>query len=515
MNAIRHLSLLVLAGLLASARAEVEGLSPESEIWNAGVAAYEAGDVTNALDTLRPLEGSKSHGARVAEIVSAAEFAAARQTAEDDLDGRLKHLEAATTAAQTALRAAPADERRRQNLAAASADVAGLRETKRIQALRAAAGKGGPLALMKKSLATARTVLADSGELTALSPADRVAKADSLERRARGLVDTCLLLQAAATEQQGGNAPAEALSVIGKLRDLAETSAQQLGDLHPEAEASAALVEREMTEFYRVMLDSWSALDEDLTSQSNACRSLPPIGTRSWQVDALAYTKVFRARFDQWVQQYEQSRQADTNAPPFTAEMRRKVDSLAEQLEDVQTDCVQKPDAAKQEKALDLIRQIMALRPRSPNQNQQNQDQQQQQQDQQQESQQQQQQKKDDSSAQDRKDGQKGNEDQDGQGKDDERQGEEEKEDEKESSAGEDEKEEPKDEKPGQQGKEGDEKESEEKESRQAKAAEAEESEQENADKDLLMRVLERSAENKGKNKGRSKRPRTGSNRDW
>ena len=50
-------SKILLVGLVflgVGARAE-EGLSPESEAWNAGIAAYRDGDFTNALERLRQL----------------------------------------------------------------------------------------------------------------------------------------------------------------------------------------------------------------------------------------------------------------------------------------------------------------------------------------------------------------------------------------------------------------------------------------------------------------------------
>ena len=56
-------SKILLVGLVflgVGAQAE-EGLSPESEAWNAGIAAYRDGDFTNALERLRPLMQVKTH----------------------------------------------------------------------------------------------------------------------------------------------------------------------------------------------------------------------------------------------------------------------------------------------------------------------------------------------------------------------------------------------------------------------------------------------------------------------
>lgn len=510
----RHLLAALLSVLLASASAE-EGLSHESEVWNAGVDACLAGDLTNAVEILRPLEGSKSHGARVAAVIAKAEYEAAR--AETNLVPRIEHLEAAAAAAQTALRANPSDTRLKDNLALATAELPALREERHLKDLLSSSAKKDPVSLLKKSLTDVRAVLADAESMMMLPPEDRIARGEALERRTKGLSDVCLVMKELAKGREGG--AEQAVALLDKLREETLDAARRLGDLDAEAETSVTKVEAQATEFYRALLDAWSALSEDLNSQSNACKGVADIGRRSWQVDALAYTQGFRAKFPQWAEQYEQSRQADTNAPPLTAEVRQQIESLAEQLAQEQEACCQAPDSARQEKAADLIRQIMALKPQSPNKPQQQpQNQRQDQQQDPQQQQDQQQQKKEESDSQEQKDGQQNEQDQGSQDKQDDQKGE--KDDEAESQKGEeDQKDE--DRQAGEQGEEEKEdarkqQEQEGAEEQKAAAAEAEESEQEKSDKDLLMRVLERSAENKGKaSKGRQKRPPTGSNRDW
>lgn len=518
MKTNRHLIVLGLFCLLMSARAE-EGLSRESEIWNAGVDACLAGDLTNAVEILRPLEGSKTHGARVASIVAKAEFEAAKAQAETNLAARIGHLEAAAVAAQTALRANPLDERLKGNLALATAEIPALRDARHLQEVLASAGKKDPLAMVKQSLKDVRAVMSESGaEATAgLSPEDRIVRAEAMERRVKGLSDVCLVLKEKAKGQEGENA-GQIVEVLDNIHDEARAAARQLGDLDAEAGTAVAKVEARTTEFYRAMLEPWAALSESLDSQSNACRNVAAIGSRSWQVDALGYTQVFNAKFPQWAERYEQSRQADTNAPPLTAETRQQIEALAEQLMQEQSVCCQNPESERQENALQLIRRIMELKPqpKQPPQPQQQQDQQdQQQQDQQKQDQQQNQQQdqqqdqhKQDQQEQQQQDQQQGQQ----QGKQDEKQ---ERDDESQKS----EAEQKEGESSGEEDKQDDAKQAEEekseRKSEEEKAAAAEVSEQEKADKDLLMRVLERSAENKDKMKGRKKLPRTGSNRDW
>jgi hypothetical protein len=125
---------------------------------------------------------------------------------------------------------------------------------------------------------------------------------------------------------------------------------------------------------------------------------------RSWQQDALDYTRAFRAKFPAWARAYEQQAQSDTNKPPFTAEDQAKISALATELEKLQMECVEKSLPPSQEEAVRIINEIRELLPKDNNgggqsqqnqdqqqkndqnqqQNQQNQDQQQQQQDQQQ-----------------------------------------------------------------------------------------------------------------------------------
>ena len=512
-------SKILLVGLVflgVGARAE-EGLSPESEAWNAGIAAYRDGDFTNALERLRPLMQVKTHAARAAELVARIAHDRARERAEaGDSEGRLEHLESAAAAAQTVLRSFPADARKADDFARANANftratdgLADLREEVRVKRLLEAAGNQEPSAVIKATLADLRSFYGEAKDLPSLAPAERVSKGDDLERRARERADA-LLVFGRKLEETAPEAAESVGGIVGTVRADVARSATQFADLDPEAVETVARAESAVTELYRATLDAWSALDEDRTSQTNALAGAAEVGARTWQADALAYTKAFRQRFPQWAEEYEQSRQTATNQPPLTAEARQQIESLASELEEVQTACCRAADKQEQARALDLMRQILELRPRPP----QDQQQQQQQNQQQQNQQQKQDQKNQDQKNQDKKK-QDPQEQQGGQGQQDQQQDE----------SGKDEKDPDgeRKEEDGQQGAE-DEKEDEgkpedgedgdEKKDGAAEAQAAEPSEQEKADREKLLRVLERSAEHKARRAKEVER-RSRGGRDW
>ena len=507
-------SKILLVGLVflgVGARAE-EGLSPESEAWNAGIAAYRDGDFTNALERLRPLMQVKTHAARAAELVARIEHDRARERAEaGDSEGRLEHLESAAAAAQTVLRSFPADARKADDFARANANftratdgLADLREEVRVKRLLEAAGNQEPSAVIKATLADLRSFYGEAKDLPSLAPAERVSKGDDLERRARERADA-LLVFGRKLEETAPEAAESVGGIVGTVRADVARSATQFADLDPEAVETVARAESAVTELYRATLDAWSALDEDRTSQTNALAGAAEVGARTWQADALAYTKAFRQRFPQWAEEYEQSRQTATNQPPLTAEARQQIESLASELEEVQTACCRAVDKQEQARALDLMRQILELRPRPP----QDQQQQQQQNQQQQNQQQKQDQKNQDQKKQDPQEQQGGQGQQDQQqdesGKDEKDPDGERKEEDGQQGA-EDEKE---DEGKPEDGEDGDEK-----KDGAAEAQAAEPSEQEKADREKLLRVLERSAEHKARRAKEVER-RSRGGRDW
>ena len=355
----------------------------DGEVWNEGVEYYRAGDVTNALRVLRPLILTKSHGARAAEVVAKLEY-------------ERGNLEEAANAAQIALRAAPDDAKANRNFTRATDRLPAIREEEHLKAvLKAAEGKD-PGAMLLAATKDCRALMAESGAYRTNRAEKAVALADALSKRAERLSDSWipvreLIAQSVTNEEQAATISAQ----IDAARKKTKEAAKKLGDLDPEAYPLLSDAEHDFTRFVKLTVMPPAAMDEDLAAQSNAWLDVEAFNGRSWQQDALDYTRAFRAKFPAWARAYEQQAQSDTNKPPFTAEDQAKVSALATELEKIQLGCVDKSLPPEQEKALEIINEIRELLPKDPNGGGQNQ-QQQQKNDQQQQQQNQQQQQKND-----------------------------------------------------------------------------------------------------------------------
>ena len=375
---------LVVAALVtgaALARAE-EPARPltDGEVWNEGVEHFRAGDVTNALRVLRPLMLSKTHGPRAAEVVAKLEYDRG-------------NLEEAAGAAQIALRAAPGDAKANRNFTRATDGLPQARETKRINDILKAAQGQDPGAMMLAATKDARALMTAAGGFLTNAPAAVVALSDALSKRAEKLADTWIpvrevIAQSVTNEEQA----ATILQQIEQAQTRTKQAAKAFGDLNGEAFGTMSGVEHDFTRFLKLTALPPAAIGEDLVAQSNAWMDVEAFNGRSWQQDALDYTRAFRAKFPAWARAYEQQAQADTNRPPFTAEDQQKISGLATELEKLQMECCEKSLPPNQEKALAIIREIQELLPKDKNggggqSNQQQQQNQQQNQDQQQQQQ--------------------------------------------------------------------------------------------------------------------------------
>ena len=342
-----------------------ETVRTDGEIWNEGVGYYEAGDVTNALRVLRPLMLSKTHGARAAEAVASLEHSRG-------------NLEEAAAAAQIALRSAPQDAKANRNFTRAVDGLPQMRETKRVNAILQASQGKDPGALMLAATRDARSLMAEAGTFRTNAPERAVAMADSLSRRAEKLADTWIPVREAITQSVTNEEQASTILLqIQQAEEKTKKAAVELGDLDGDAYGTMSDVEHDFTRFLKLTVLPPAAIEEDEVSQSNAWQDVEAVNGRSWQADALDFTRAFRAKFPAWARAYEQQAQADTNKPPFTAETQAKISALATELEKVQMECVEKSLPPSQEKALDIIRQIRELMPKDSGggqgQNQQNQ----------------------------------------------------------------------------------------------------------------------------------------------
>ena len=401
---------------LAFLLATVEPAMTDGEVWNEGVDYYRAGDVTNALKTLRPLILTKTHGARAAEVVAKLEY-------------EKGNLEEAANAAQIALRAAPNDAKANRNFTRATDRLPAEREKAHLEAVMKAAEGKDPGAMLLAATKECRSLMTESGAYRTNRAEKAVALADALSKRAEKLADAWipvqgLIAQSVTNEEQAATISAQ----IDTARKKTKDAAKRLSDLDSEAYPLLSDAEHDFTRFVKLTVMPPAAMDEDLVAQSNAWLDVEAFNGRAWQQDALDYTRAFREKFPAWARAYEQQAQSDTNKPPFTAEDQAKVSALATELEKVQLGCIDKSLPPEQEKALEIINEIRELLPKDQNgggqgqqqqqqKNDQRQNQNQQNQNQQQDQPQQQPQGEDDGQEQDenedQKDGQEGAEGED------------------------------------------------------------------------------------------------------
>ena len=336
---------------LVAAGEEAAPLS-DVEVWNAGVDSFRSGDVTNALRLLRPLMLTKTHGARAAEIVA-------------KLEHERGNREEAASAAQIALRANPSDARLQRNFTRAVDGLAKDRENKRIEGvLKAAQGKD-PGSVLMAATKDARDLMEQSGTYRTNAAERAIALSDSLSKRASALADSWIIVREAIAQSVTNEEQAATILLqIESAQTKTKKAAKELSDLDGAAYATLSDVEHDFTRFAKLTALPPAAIGEDLVCQSNAWIDVEAFNGRSWQNDALDYTRSFRAKFPAWARAYEQQAQADTNKPPFTAEDQAKISALATELEKLQLECCEKSLPPKQEQSLEIIRQIQELMPK-------------------------------------------------------------------------------------------------------------------------------------------------------
>lgn len=358
----------LLASVALVAYAEESRQKTDVEIWNEGVDFYRAGDVTNALQVLRPLMLSRTHGARAAEVVAKLEHDAALKPGAADA---LARLEEAAAAAQIALRAAPEDKRLNSNFTRAVSALPELRETARINAaLESGKGKS-PDAILKSSRDEIRKIVRDSGEMANLCTNDAVsavAMADSMEAKCETLALNWFPVKEAICQSVTNEAElAEISKRVDTARVRTEEAAKLLGDMDDSSRYPLAEVEAEFTEFHKALVMPPDAADESLLCQSNAFTKVAEECARNWTRESLDYTRAFRMKFPAWAKAYEQQAAADTNKPPFKVEDQARISALATELEKLHLELVEKDSEEKRKKALECTEEIIKLLPRDNN----------------------------------------------------------------------------------------------------------------------------------------------------
>ena len=370
--------------------------------YNAGLSRYQAGDLAAASEALLPIIALPGFG-NAAELYGAAQFkTASGAVAATNAAAKAQALERASTGFLHALRAAPEDERARRNLSRATANIPALRDAAHLESVLAKYGQMPPQQLIGQMLAEERAIMKEAVQVsTNGNAATLISGFEKLAKRQRDNADIWIPLKqvlvdsgAITNEQQR----AEVAQRIEQTRDAMTHGAALLDDISPEAYGPMAQSEETVYGFWKMLSEPPSLIDEDILVQTNAYVSPDESrypGRPDWE-DALQLSQLFAQRFPQWAEQVIQQRQADTNAPPFTAEDAAKINELTESLLWVQQDAVK--NEKKEERrsaaleALKLLEQIRELLPKNPNNQQQQQQDQQQNQDQQQQQDQQDQQ---------------------------------------------------------------------------------------------------------------------------
>jgi hypothetical protein len=336
----------------AAVFANGETAEPVAAVWNSAVDSYENGDFTNALRLARQLMLEKSHAARAGELAAKLEY---------DRGNR----EEAAAAAQIALRAAPESARAKRNFTRAVDGLAEIRRTRRInEVLKAAQGKD-PGGMMLAARNDVRALMAENAAAATNNAAQKIAFADRASTKAVRLAETWIAVREAVAasltnETQAAGILSQASDAEGKMM----RAAKELSDIDGGAGTTLAEAEDDCNRFAKMLAAPPGAIEECVVAQSNAWQDVEAFNSRPWQREALDYTRAFRAKFPAWAKAYEQSAQADTNKPPFTAEDQAKISALAVELEKLQLECTEKLLPPKQELALQKAVEIRNLLPK-------------------------------------------------------------------------------------------------------------------------------------------------------
>ncbi|MBR1871301.1 MAG: hypothetical protein IJ802_05690 [Kiritimatiellae bacterium] len=311
-----------------------------SETWNKGVAEYLAGDVTNALATIKPLTLERTHGARASELAGALEFAEARglQQADDPAAAAERYAAAAAGFQRAAFAAEGADTPALRNL---SRTIRPLEDAKAQARTRAAAKRfegQSPDKIVAEAQRDAVKMLADYPSALEKRPADAIAAAEAMAKRAERLADVWAPLESAvAASVTNEQVAVELRKRIDGGREAARDAAAKMEDLDPSGGSALAAVEKNLFDFHTMLILPPEAIAESARATTNAFANLPQENGRNWNAVAPAFTSVFRAKFPQWLEMFEQQQsQASTNYVPLTAEAKEEIIRLAEETGNLQ-----------------------------------------------------------------------------------------------------------------------------------------------------------------------------------
>lgn len=386
---VGHLALaLCIAAAIGRNAPAADDVMPETdvEIWNRGVDAYRAGDMTNALSALKGLTLSKTHGARASELVGAIGFSEALKRDGDGAEKPLRALEGAVTDFQAALRSNPDDPRMNRNFTRAVDRLPELREQAHVEKVLKEMGQQDPSALLAVGVKETRSIMKEFPVALTNDAHVAVDRCEAMSRRVGKVCDTWIavksgIAQSVTNEQQAMTITAQ----VDEARAATEAAAKALEDLNPDAQSSLSLAESALTRFWKLSVLPPAACEEAMLSQTNSLIAADTVNGRDWQGEAVDFMNVFRAKFEQWAQMYEQQAQSDTNKPPFTKEAQAEIVKLAGEVETLQTELLKEDaelakskrevrgggksadHAAKELNVLQKLCRIRDLLPKDPN----------------------------------------------------------------------------------------------------------------------------------------------------
>ena len=335
----------------------------DGEVWNKGVDYYRAGDMTNALATLRPLMLSRTHGARAAEVVGAIRHADRTNELAKASDAQGVHAEGAALepmrralaageesawAMQRALRDAPDDPRANRNFTRVTDGLAKLRDDIHVDEVLAQAKGRDPKAEMAESARKALALLREQAGVLTNEASVAIARSEGLAKRAEKLADVLIplkrhVLESVTNEQQA----AEIVGDVEATRDAVKRAAEQLADMSPDAAESLSASEHAFHRYWKNTLDSPSALVEALRAQSNAVTRAERENGRDWQQEALDFTQIFGGRFQEWVQQQcAQDVSTTSNEPPYTVHVAQEIAGATQEIVKKQQALLKEPKDA-------------------------------------------------------------------------------------------------------------------------------------------------------------------------
>lgn len=349
--------------------------------FNAALAWLKAEKTEEAAALLRPLMSENTAvAAPAATLLGKIRYAAA-EAAADDPEKRFAEREAAVEAFQIAARLNPADQTARNNLTRALNGLETLRTEAREARVMREHEKTPPQQLLTQLLTGQRDLMKTAPAIFTNAPAERItlaeAAAEALDNRADlwlPLQKTLLSPEAITNEEQR----VELIQRSAINRAQLQGIALALRDLAP-VENEAAEPEPFIYTLWRAAAEPPALIDEAIAVQTNALTSTTSyMPSRPDQPEVASLNRQFGQIFPEWADQVIQQRQSDTNAIPFTAEDKAKIEALSREIE-----TLTQPPAI-----MGKLEEIRALLPKDKSQSSSNQQQQQQQQQNQQQQQQ-------------------------------------------------------------------------------------------------------------------------------